>query len=70
MNAWGKRPAEPFDLAAGVLLVRGAGGEVTDLDGNPIDEAVHAGPWIAGLEAGQRARVAHVVRAAFSPWTR
>jgi myo-inositol-1(or 4)-monophosphatase len=69
LNAWSKRRAEPFDLAAGVLLVRGAGGEVTDLDGKPIDETVHAGPWIAGLEVGQRARVAQVVREALTPWT-
>jgi fructose-1,6-bisphosphatase/inositol monophosphatase family enzyme len=64
LNAWSKRRAEPFDLAAGVLLVRGAGGEVTDLDGEPIDSALHAGPWVAGLDAGQRDQVAAIFRSA------
>ena len=64
MNAWSKRRAEPFDLAAGVLLVRGAGGDVTSLDGKPIDSALHAGPWVAGLEAWQREQVAAIFRSA------
>ncbi len=62
VNAWSGRPAEPFDLAAGVLLVRGAGGEVTDLDGAPIDPLEHAGPWVAGLDAGACARVTALIK--------
>lgn len=61
VNAWSKRPSEPFDLAAGVLLVRGAGGEVTDAKGAPIDATRHAGPWIAAVDADHRARVAAIV---------
>lgn len=62
VNAWSGRPAEPFDLAAGVLLVRGAGGEVTDLDGAPIDSLRHAGPWLAGLDSEACALVAALIR--------
>jgi myo-inositol-1(or 4)-monophosphatase len=64
VNMWGQRPAEPFDLAAGVLLVRGAGGDVTDLDGAPIDPGRHAGPWIAGIDAERRESVTAIVRGA------
>ena len=36
---------QAYDLSAGTLIVRGAGGEVTDLAGNPIDAllSVHRG---------------------------
>jgi fructose-1,6-bisphosphatase/inositol monophosphatase family enzyme len=66
VNAWAVRPAEPFELAAGVLLVRGAGGEVTDLGGAAIDLVRHAGPWLAAVDAEQRARVAAIVARAWS----
>ena len=36
----------PWDIAAGILLVREAGGIVTDLSGN--QRALHAGPVVAG----------------------
>jgi myo-inositol-1(or 4)-monophosphatase len=36
----------PWDVAAGILLVREAGGVVTDLDGNPAPVA--HGPIVAG----------------------
>ena len=49
-NMWSERAAEAFDLAAGVLIVRRAGGEVTDLDGKLIDALRHRGPFIAGLD--------------------
>jgi myo-inositol-1(or 4)-monophosphatase len=35
----------PWDLAAGVLMVREAGGTVTDLDGSPFD--LHSGRILA-----------------------
>ncbi|MCY2959756.1 MAG: hypothetical protein NTY35_06285 [Planctomycetota bacterium] len=65
LNAWSREPAQPFDLVAGTLLVRSAGGEVVDADGAPIDATCHAGPWIAGVHAAQRARVAALVRGAW-----
>lgn len=61
VNLWSKRPAEPFDLAAGVLLVRQAGGDVVGLDGAPIDPTRHGGPWIAAVDAEHRARIAALV---------
>jgi fructose-1,6-bisphosphatase/inositol monophosphatase family enzyme len=66
VNVWSQKPAEPFDLAAGVLLVRGAGGEVTDLEGAAIDSKRHAGPWVAGVDAEQRAQVTGIVRESLS----
>ncbi len=62
-NLWSKRPAEAFDLAAGCLLVQGAGGAVTDLDGSPIDPASHAGPFIATVDEESRRIVTEHVRA-------
>jgi fructose-1,6-bisphosphatase/inositol monophosphatase family enzyme len=61
VNLWRKEAAAAFDLAAGVLLVRAAGGEVTDLQGAPVSPVGHVGPWIAGLDADARARVAAIV---------
>ena len=39
----------PWDVAAGVLLVREAGGVVTDLAGNPAE--INFGPFVAGSPA-------------------
>jgi fructose-1,6-bisphosphatase/inositol monophosphatase family enzyme len=50
VNTWPGKPAAPFDLAAGVSLVRNAGGDVVDLDGRPIDFSGHQGPFIAGVD--------------------
>ena len=63
VNLWTKRPAEPFDLAAGCLLVQGAGGEVTDLNGAPIDPKSHAGPFMAAVDEESRRIVTEHVRA-------
>ena len=49
INLWDHRPAAPFDLAAGILLVRGSGGEVRDRNGQPIRCDHHAGPFLAAL---------------------
>jgi myo-inositol-1(or 4)-monophosphatase len=57
-NLWDDRPAEAFDLAAGVLVVRRAGGEVSHLDGTPIEALWHAGPFVAGLDRAKVALVA------------
>lgn len=62
VNQWTKRPAEVYDLAAGVLLVRRAGGEVTDLAGQPIDLLHHQGPFIASIDGPSRERVIEIVR--------
>jgi myo-inositol-1(or 4)-monophosphatase len=65
VNIWSKRPAKPFDLAAAVLLLRSAGGDVTDLDNRSIDAAAHAGPWVAALAVESRERVVAIVRSAW-----
>lgn len=62
VNLWSKRPAEAYDLAAGCLLVRGAGGDVTGLDGLPIDPVSHAGPFVAAVDEESRSMVANLVR--------
>jgi myo-inositol-1(or 4)-monophosphatase len=64
VNLWSKRPAAAYDLVAGTLLVRRAGGDVTDLDGAPIDMLRHAGPFVASIDS--RGVVASLVRAALS----
>ncbi len=65
-NIWATRPAEPYDLAAGALLVRGAGGEITDLDGRPIDATRHEGPFVAGIDDAACATVVAIAREAFN----
>ena len=62
INLWSDRPAAPFDLAAGVLLVRAAGGEVVGLDGEPIDSVRHAGPFVAGIQPAARSTLLEIVR--------
>ncbi|MHC4822991.1 MAG: inositol monophosphatase family protein [Planctomycetota bacterium] len=62
VNCWGGRAAEPFDLVAGVLIMRCAGGDVVDLSDTPIDPVNHAGPWVAGVDARQLAQVTELLR--------
>jgi fructose-1,6-bisphosphatase/inositol monophosphatase family enzyme len=62
VNLWSRRPAHPFDLAAGIMLVRGAGGDVTDLAGTPIETTDHRGPFVAGLDQEARRKIAAIVR--------
>ena len=62
VNLWSKRAAEPFDLAAGVLIVRRAGGDVTGLDGKPIDALRHSGPFVAGLDPKATSRLTDLLR--------
>jgi fructose-1,6-bisphosphatase/inositol monophosphatase family enzyme len=64
INMWSDRPAEAYDLAAGVLLVRAAGGEVVGLDGEPIDPVRHAGAFVAGVEPAARSTLLEIVRGA------
>lgn len=62
VNLWSKRAAEAFDLTAGVLIVRRAGGDVTGLDGNPIDALRHSGPFVAGLDPKATSRLTDLLR--------
>jgi fructose-1,6-bisphosphatase/inositol monophosphatase family enzyme len=66
VNLWTAKPSDPFDLAAGVLLVRRAGGEVSDMDGNPIDPAAHSGPFVAAVNDDERARATDLVNRALT----
>ena len=52
-----KLALEPFDLAAGVMLVRNAGGRVVDESGQDIDAASHAGPFVGGVDEEDRQKV-------------
>ena len=62
LNLWSTVPAQPYDLAAGVLLVESAGGSVVDLRGEPIDPVSHLGPFIAGVDESAREKVADIAR--------
>jgi myo-inositol-1(or 4)-monophosphatase len=58
VNLWDRRNSAAWDLAAGLMLVRAAGGEAVDLEGNPVRHTGHRGPFVAALHAGDRERVA------------
>jgi fructose-1,6-bisphosphatase/inositol monophosphatase family enzyme len=62
VNLWPGKAADPYDLAAGVLLVRGAGGEVIDLSGMPVKSVEHSGPFVAGIDKKFLKSLANVVR--------
>jgi fructose-1,6-bisphosphatase/inositol monophosphatase family enzyme len=62
VNMWSERPAKAFDLSAGVLLVRAAGGEVVGLDGEPIDAVRHAGPFVASVQSATRSKLLELLR--------
>jgi fructose-1,6-bisphosphatase/inositol monophosphatase family enzyme len=47
VNLWPVRPTEFYDLSADIMLIRGAGGKVVDLDGLPIKQK---GPYETGLK--------------------
>jgi len=64
VNLWSDRPAEAYDLAAGVVLVRAAGGDVVGLDGEPIDQVRHAGPFVAGIQPNARSTLLEIVAGA------
>jgi fructose-1,6-bisphosphatase/inositol monophosphatase family enzyme len=49
INLWKGQPALSYDLAAGILLVRGAGGDVINDHGDPIPFIGQHGSFIAGL---------------------
>ena len=62
VNLWSRRAAYPYDLAAGIMLVRGAGGDVTDLAGKPIETTGHRGPFVAGIDEEARRKIAAIAR--------
>jgi len=62
VNLWADTPSTAFDLAAGVLLVRTAGGEVVDLEGDPIEVLGHRGPFVAAIDDDSRNRIVEIVR--------
>jgi fructose-1,6-bisphosphatase/inositol monophosphatase family enzyme len=62
VNPWSRRAALAYDLAAGIMLLRGAGGDVTDLAGKPIETTGHRGPFVAGIDPEARRKVAAMVR--------
>lgn len=64
VNLWSKRPAEPFDLAAAAVIVRGAGGDLVRLDDRPVEAATHAGPFVAGVRSSARSAVTGMLREA------
>lgn len=49
VNHWEAPPAVSYDLAAGIMLVRGAGGEVVNEEGSAIPFVGHQGLLIAGV---------------------
>jgi fructose-1,6-bisphosphatase/inositol monophosphatase family enzyme len=53
--------AEETDVAAGVALLRAAGGDVVDLQGAPVDPSAHEGPLVAGIDAASRDTVRALV---------
>ena len=63
-NMWSRRPTAAYDLAAGVMLVEGAGGQVVSLDGDPIDVLSHEGPFVAAIDENARHVVVDIVRGA------
>ncbi|PLX22365.1 MAG: hypothetical protein C0600_16675 [Ignavibacteria bacterium] len=64
VNNWGGGAASSYDLAAGILLLRGAGGEVIDLQGDAIDMVGHRGIFIAGLDSTCRNNVLRILQRA------
>ncbi len=43
-------------------LVRGAGGDVTDLAGKPIETTDHRGPFVAAIDREAHRKVAAIIR--------
>ena len=61
VNTWPGKPADPFDLAAAVSLVRGAGGDVLGADGKPIVASGHQGPFVAGINKNHRLALVQIL---------
>lgn len=61
VNLWSRRPAAVYDLLAGVMIVRGAGGDVIGLSEEPINGIDHAGPFIAGIDRDVRSKFMRII---------
>jgi len=62
LDAYWERNLSPWDMAAGILMVREAGGFVSDIDGD--DAMLTKGHIVAGNEAMHRDLLAVLKRAA------
>ncbi len=62
VNLWATSETFPFELAAGVELVRKAGGEVVDASGAAIDALTHRGPFVASTSDDVRSQVLKTLR--------
>ena len=62
VNLWDRRETAAWDLSAGLLLVRAAGGDIVDLDGHPLRTVGHRGAFVAALRRQDRDRVAELLR--------
>jgi myo-inositol-1(or 4)-monophosphatase len=65
VNLWSRKPADMFDLAAGILLVQNAGGMVTNCDGERIESVGHQGPFVASVDETARTTISKIVSASF-----
>jgi fructose-1,6-bisphosphatase/inositol monophosphatase family enzyme len=63
-DSWIGSAAAAYDLAAAILLVRNAGGEVMDLSGRPVPAVGHTGTLVAGLDSEHLEVVAGLLREA------
>lgn len=63
VNLWPGKPADAFDLASGLLIVRAAGGEVIDLAGSAVSPIGHSGPFIAGTDSAKLQELAEIIGA-------
>lgn len=66
VNLWSKKPAAPYDLSAGILLVRSSGGEVMDVHGKPIQALNHNGPFIGVIEHEIASSLLHALKNSYS----
>ena len=66
VNPWAKAPAEEYDLAAGALILRAAGGDIVDDTGAPVVSVGHEGAFVASISDAARATVCGLVREAAS----
>jgi len=55
MNVWSGRQAEPFDLAAGALIMSELGAPLVDQNGETISSTSHAGPFVAAVDKRAKA---------------
>lgn len=50
IHSWSKVRAKEFDLMPGIMMVKEAGGDVIDHQGDSIDGNNHLGLFIAGMD--------------------